>query len=367
VDSSGHARELAAQEDQRLHERPPSESSQPSKEPDRLAQIKDQLIHRGLPLAVAGISLYLLYPSLLRVFGSWRSLAHLAWPFAILTFASESLSYVCIWELDRVALGTPAWFAVVCAQLTGNATGRIVPGGGATFTAVASDMLCRAGYERGKAVAALATSSSLQAASTFGLVVLALPAVIGGAPVEHSLAVAGCLGALVFLLLIGSCLVAFQSDRPLDLMGQGTEWVANATIRRRDHLMGVSQKLLAERDAVRRTLGERWKKAALASVGSAAFDYLALLCALRAVGADPRPSLVLLAYVAGELLALVPFTPGGFGFVEAGLAGMLTLAGVSGARALTATLLYRIAFFWLPLPAGGVAYVLFRRRYSGPA
>ena len=334
---------------------------------DRLAEIKKQLIHRGIPLVVAGVSFYLLYPSLLKVAGSWRSLAHLAWPFAILTFASEFLSYFCIWELNRIALGTRAWFPVVSAQLAGNAVGRIVPGGGATFTAVASDMLCKAGYDRGEAVAALAASSSLQAASTFGLVVLALPAIVGGAGVAHSLATAAYLGAFVFVLLVACGIVAFKFDRPLALVGRGIEWVANHTVRRKHHISGVSEKLLAERDAVKAQLGERWKEAALASAGSAGFDYLALLCALRAVGADPRPSLVLLAYLMGELLALVPFTPGGIGFVEVGLAGTLKLAGVSGADALTATLLYRIAFFWLPLPAGGIAYVLFQRRYGRAA
>ena len=67
------------------------------------------------------------------------------------------------------------------------------------------------------------------------------------------------------------------------------------------------------------------------------FDYLALLAALRAVGANPQPSLVLLAYTAAELLALIPLTPGGLGFVEAGLVGTLTVAGVPGGDALTAT------------------------------
>ncbi len=89
-----------------------------------------------------------------------------------------------------------------------------------------------------------------------------------------------------------------------------------------------------------------------------------MLCALRAVGAEPRPSLVLLAYTSGELLALIPFTPGGLGFVEAGLVGTLALAGVSGHDALAATLLYRLAAYWLPIPAGGLAYILFRRRYD---
>jgi len=59
----------------------------------------------------------------------------------------------------------------------------------------------------------------------------------------------------------------------------------------------------------------------------------------------------------------VPFTPGGLGFVEAGLAGTLTLAGVTPGDALLATLTYRLVSYWLPIPAGGVAYLIFRRRY----
>jgi uncharacterized membrane protein YbhN (UPF0104 family) len=41
------------------------------------------------------------------------------------------------------------------------------------------------------------------------------------------------------------------------------------------------------------------------------------------------------------------------------------LAGVPGGDALAATLLYRLVSYWLPLPAGGIAYVLFGRRYPG--
>jgi hypothetical protein len=59
---------------------------------------------------------------------------------------------------------------------------------------------------------------------------------------------------------------------------------------------------------------------------------------------------------------LIPLTPGGLGFVEAGLVGTLKLAGVAASAALAATLLYRIVSFWLPLPAAGVAYALFHRR-----
>ena len=90
--------------------------------------------------------------------------------------------------------------------------------------------------------------------------------------------------------------------------------------------------------------------ALVAAVGRWAFDYLALLAALRAVGAEPDPSLVLLAYVAAQLLGTIPLTPGGLGFVEAGLTGLLRAAGVDGGDAIVATLAYRLVSFWLPLP-----------------
>ena len=40
------------------------------------------------------------------------------------------------------------------------------------------------------------------------------------------------------------------------------------------------------------------------------------------------------------------------------------LAGASVADALIATLGYRLASYWLTLPAGFVAYALFRQRYG---
>ena len=54
--------------------------------------------------------------------------------------------------------------------------------------------------------------------------------------------------------------------------------------------------------------------------------------------------------------------------MEAGLVGLLALAGVDAGTAAVATLGYRLVSYWLPLPAGLVAYVLARRhRWPGPA
>lgn len=86
------------------------------------------------------------------------------------------------------------------------------------------------------------------------------------------------------------------------------------------------------------------------------------LAAVRATGAAPRPSLVLLVYAAAGIVALFPLTPGGLGIVEASLRGLLMLAGVHPGYAVLATLAYRVASYWLPMLAGPVAYVLFRHR-----
>ena len=72
---------------------------------------------------------------------------------------------------------------------------------------------------------------------------------------------------------------------------------------------------------------------------------------------------MLLAYVAAATLSMIPITPGGLGFVEAGLAGVLTLAGASPDEAVLATLLYRLFSYWLPLPLGLGASIWFSRRH----
>jgi hypothetical protein len=76
---------------------------------------------------------------------------------------------------------------------------------------------------------------------------------------------------------------------------------------------------------------------------------------------------VLLAFAASAVLGMIPITPGGLGFVEAGLTAMLTLSGIPATDALLATLAYRMFQYWLPIPAGFFAYLLFRRRYGRPS
>ena len=134
--------------------------------------------------------------------------------------------------------------------------------------------------------------------------------------------------------------------------------------RHRQPLTGLDKRFLDDRDSVREVLGRHWRQALLLTTGRIGFDFGCLLCALRATGAHPQPSLALLAYAAANIVALIPLTPGGLGIVEASLASLLVLAGVPSSSAFVATLAYRLFSYWLPVLAGGPAYLMFRHRYG---
>jgi uncharacterized protein (TIRG00374 family) len=322
-----------------------------------------RLAGRGFFLLVTFVSLYLLWPSLAEVFSQWRSLTTLEPEWIAIALGLELLSFVAVWELQRIALQTTRWFPVVTSQLAGNAFGRVIPGGVAAAGALQYRMLVRAGIPGARIASSLTAVSVLLFGAVLALPILSLPAILGGTPVAASLAYAAYLGAAVFALMLGGGAAVFVWDRPLAVAGRTIERLLNATVRRKRPVAGLAERLLAERDVLRTTFGRRWQAAVLAAVGKSVLDYLALIACLRAVDAEPNPSLVLLAYVAASFLGMLPFTPGGLGFVEAGLIGTLALAGVSAGAATVATLAYRLVSFWLPIPAGGVGWVLFRRRY----
>ena len=302
-------------------------------------------------------------PSLLEVFTSWRSLFDLAPEWIAVALGAQLLSWLSVWEVQRVALQIRGWFLVPTSQLAGTALGRVIPGGAAAAGALQYRMLTRSGLPGGRIASALTAASLLLTGFMFALPALSLPAVLAGRPVADGLARAAVLGAGLFVVMVVAGVTAFVWERPLMLAARVAQTALNATVRRRRRVEGLPELLIRERDTVLRAFGSRWKAALLAAGGKWIFDYLALLACLRAVGAEPRPSLVLLAFVAASLLAMIPLTPGGLGFVEAGLTGMLALADVAASAAVVATLAYRLVSFWLPIPVGALAYGLFRRRY----
>jgi hypothetical protein len=321
-----------------------------------------QIAKRILLLIVTALSLYLLAPKVISVLASWPQLETLKPAWLGLALLFESISYLSLWSMQRVALHATSWFAVGTSQLASGAVGSVVPGGAATAGAVAYRMLTKAGVRSDDVASGLAASSIATTAVTLAMPLLALPAIIGGVAAPRGLIQTAYVGIGGFVAVAVLSAVAFGWDGPLLIVGRAARWLIQRV--RRGSAADLPERLLEQRDRMKKTFGRRWHVALAGAVGKVGFDYVALVCCLAAIGARPHASLVLLAYVGGALLALIPVTPGGLGFVEAGLTGLLTAAGVGAQQSLVSTLAYRLVAFWVPLPAGGVAYALFQRRYG---
>ena len=283
---------------------------------------------RAAAVAIAGIAIYLVFPAITEVFASWPRLSTLDPRWFAVAIGAEVAHFGCTFALQRLALRTRAWFPVVTSQLAGNAITLIMPGGAAVGAAVQFRMLAESELDTSSTVGGLAAFSLLGVGGLLALPVLALPVILAGAPTSRGLVNAAILGAAGFVVFAALGAVILAYDWPLRWAGRAAQRVRNWALRKRAPLDGLDETLLAQRNEIRAVLGRQWWQALLLSAGRLAFDYLCLLAALRATGARPRPSLILVAYAVAGVVGMIPATPGGLGLVEASLTGLLVLAQV---------------------------------------
>ncbi|MDX1689576.1 MAG: YbhN family protein [Acidimicrobiia bacterium] len=321
---------------------------------------------RSVMLLLGGIALYLLSPVLLDVVSSAPRLEAISWWWFVIMAALETASFAAAWALARVAVPGLGWGVAATAQLASNASSRVFPGAAVVGGAVYYRMLAGAGVQASRAAAALTVNSIISNLLLFALPAVAAAVAVVSAPIPAGLLpiALGGLGLFAALLAVGVLIVRY--DAPLRGFMSFVKRLVGAIpgirrVARRIHPEGV----LRVRDEIVAAVGPRWQAATFYAASNWLLDYLVLVAALYGVGARPRLSIVLLAYGAAAVLTMIPITPGGFGFVEAGLATMLIVAGVPSSSALLATLAYRLFSFWLPIPAGGIAYLVYKRRYLG--
>jgi hypothetical protein len=325
------------------------------------------VVRRVVAFAVCALVLYGVAPAVTEVLGAWPRVRRIepGW-FAGMVLAQLG-SLWCLWKLQALCIGA-AMRPVAESSLVSGALGRVLPGGTATAAATQYAMLTSAGVPGAAIGAGLAAGTLLQLAALCALALLALPAVLLGLRVPTSLLATAAVAAVLFCGMVALTALALRGDRALAAMARAAgRLLTRVRPRRPVDPDDLATGLLSQRDAVVELLGHTWRLALVVAVGRWVLDFLTLIAALAAIGADPHGSLTLLAYAGAQLLAQLPLTPGGLGVVEAGLTGSLALAGITAGQAAVATLAYRLVSYWLLLPAGLVAWLLFRREAGGTA
>ena len=297
----------------------------------------------ALVLATATITLLLAVPPL-------RGVAHqisrmsLGWVAAALVLEIASCAaYVVIFRFFFAAV--PAGLARRLAW-TEEGSGALLPTGGLGALAIGGWLLRQAGMSTRRIV----ESSSALFFLTSGMNVAAL--VVGGLMLSTD-----AFGGHDTVILAGA---------PIAL-GVGSTCATLAlpvALRRTRHrrwprwLVGVSAGIEA---ALRSLVTPSWRM--LGAVGYLGFDIAALGALFAATGHPIPVDALVLGYLIGYLANMLP-VPGGFGVLEAGLAGMLIAYGAPATQAAAAVVVYHAIAFWIPGLGGLIGYVFLRRQES---
>jgi uncharacterized membrane protein YbhN (UPF0104 family) len=231
---------------------------------------------------------------------------------------------------------------------------HVIPGGTAAGTSLGYRLLTNAGAsgpEAGFAIASQGLGSAvvLNAVLWAGLIV-SIPA-RGFDPLYGTAAILGGL----LLATVGVAIL---------LATRGEDRVISVSCRVAGHLPFVDEDIVA--GALRRvaeqlrTLRGQPRVLLKATFWAAAnwlLDMAALAVFLAAFGATVPVDGLVVSYGVAYVLAAIPITPGGLGVVEATLTALLVGFGVPRAQALVGVVSYRVANFWLPIPAGAAAYL----------
>jgi uncharacterized protein (TIRG00374 family) len=131
-----------------------------------------------------------------------------------------------------------------------------------------------------------------------------------------------------------------------------------------DRMEAVVRAVVGSIEQVGRDRSIVWVAAGWAAANWA-LDAAALWFMLAALRHYTEPFELFAAYGIANVAAAVPITPGGLGVVDAAAPALLASFGVPRNTAAFGVLGWRLLSFWLPIPAGGVAYLTLRRGRKG--
>jgi uncharacterized membrane protein YbhN (UPF0104 family) len=257
---------------------------------------------------------------------------------AIVLEVASCMSFVVIFRMFFAPVPAPTARELAWTQM---GSGALLPGGGVGSLAVGGWLLHLIGMptrqivQRSSGLFFLTSAINVMTLAAGGLVLL-LGLGAGPHDVLHAgLPVIVALGAIAMVVGVTRLSRHRTRARWLDDIGAG---------------------IPAARQALARP---SWRLAG--ALGYLLFDIAVLWTTLSAVGPAPPVAPLVVAYLAGYLANAIP-VPGGFGVLDAGLVGALTLYGLPVTHAAAAVLVYHAIAFWIPSLGGGVAYSRLRRR-----
>ncbi len=311
-------------------------------------------------IAFAAVIYYFVIPMIPRFTNAWSELGRVQPALLVVGLGLELVALWCYAPLMSAALGAAgeslSLWRLFRIQMSTRALSSIVPGGSAASSALGYRLMTLSGVSGPDAGFALATVG-LGSAVVLNLIlwvalIVSIPirgvnAIYGSAALAGVI-VMGLAGALVFGLMEGQG----RSERVI-------RWLARKVRLDDDKAAAVLQRVAERLDQLisdKRLLGRVAFWAALNWL----FDAASLWVFLRAFNVTMDVDALIIAFGIANVMAAIPITPGGLGYVDAGYVAMLTGFGAGARRATLGVASYRFAQFFFPILLGGVLYLSLR-------
>jgi hypothetical protein len=304
---------------------------------------------------------YLVIPKFVAASHAVSLLTHVTVAFLVVAVALEAASLFAYALLTRVLLppDAPALGVLFRINMATTAIAHVVPGGSAASATLGYRLFTRLGVAGSSAGFAMATEGLGSAVVLNVLLWISLVVSVPFAGVHAIYATVAIVGLLA-ILAVASLVFAFTRGeagaiRIVNTIGRRVPRLTEARVASFVHQIGNSlRQLWSDRGVLRIALV--W------ATLNWLLDAACLWAFLAAFHRYVNPVELFAAYGIGNVLAVIPITPGGLGVVEATTILLLKSFGVAGDVALEAVIGWRLINFWLPIPVGAGCYISLRSR-----
>jgi uncharacterized protein (TIRG00374 family) len=299
-----------------------------------------------LAVAVIGAVFAFALPQIANYKDVWGVVKGLSWEWILALLVASSLdiaTYAPPWVASLPGL---SYLHATRVTLASTALSLVAPGGAAVGVATSFAMLRAWGF-RGRPVGlAVAVISVWNQLMILGVPILAVAALVAQGDRNRTVELVAVIALGIFAVVVAGFAIGLSSERLAHRVGDRAARAVNwfKALFRRAPVTWNGEVFVRFRAEAIVLIRARWKFLTLATLANHLTVFLVLLVALRAVGI-PRSHVTIVeafaAWALSRVLGSIPITPGGVGFVELGLTGVLVAFGASNAEAVAATLIYR--------------------------
>jgi putative heme transporter len=331
---------------------------------DRRRRVK--MVQLGVGVVVMIVTFAVFVPTIADYGSVWDAVRSMkSWQVALLVAvaALNVLTFAPDWMVLLPGLRFRQALEVTMAS---TAVANVMPAGGAVSFAISWTMFREWGFESRAVARALILNGITNNMLNVAYPLLAIVLLASTGQTNAFLTRAAIVGAVVFVLSIGSLIAIVHSEKQALRAGRVWDSVATFALRlvRRGPVSGSGLALARFRQDSIELVRRRWFAMIMCVLVGTMTVFLVLVVALKVTGIGSSDVTIVEAFTAWSLVRLLtalPLTPGGIGITELGLVGTLTQFGGEEAKVVAAVLLFRALTLLPPIAIGALVAFTWRR------